>query len=154
MNMRSYHLTLIFALALAALACEKTDDVVKQPDCEALIPEGARFFEFMHDGSGKTFLAWTVDTAVIRLARAQLDLPASQRGMHINGRIDRLPKNCALNGEWSWYFVHNDWTLAEASIELCDGEPDYVEAELDEFIRIARYCPWSSYVNREVQSPL
>jgi hypothetical protein len=46
--------------------------------------------------------------------------------------------------------VPDEWDLAEISIELCDGAPDMVDADLDYWIgTVGRYCPWSSYVVSE-----
>ena len=36
---------------------------------------------------------------------------------------------------------------------MCDGNPQYVEENLDEYIRIQAYCPWGSYVLQEIGRP-
>jgi len=133
--------------------CDNDDDQPK-PACELVQTEpGTRFFEFVHTATDTTFIAWTADTAVINDALAQLQLPEAERGMHINGEIERLPDPCkGLNKNWSWYFVPGKWQLAEVSIEVCDGTPMFVEDNLSEFTdNVGRYCPWGSYVLREVQ---
>jgi hypothetical protein len=51
----------------------------------------------------------------------------------------------AYNRPWSWHIDSEDITMAEATIELCDGVPSYVEAHLDEWIETVGYfCPWSA----------
>lgn len=148
--MKINHLMLLMVFALLA-ACSNDDDGI--PACSIEIEQGTRFFEFVHEGTGKIFYAWTTDTTVINQVLAQLAIPVDQRGQHINGKILELPAGCVLNDQWSWYFDPTDWALADASIELCDGEPDFVEANLDEYVRTGRYCPWGSKVNKEVEQP-
>lgn len=99
-------------------------------------------------GSEGRFAASTSDPQVMARVRAQLALPREARTLHINGRIaagrgDNLPP-------WSWHFVPGEWDLAEASIEVCDGNPELVEADLDYWINtVGRFCPWSSIVVEE-----
>ena len=148
--MKTNHLILLLT-AIFLAACSKNDET---PECNFQTPpESTRYFEFSHPGSGTTFYAWTTDTAVINLVLSQLALAENQRSMHINGKIAKMPEGCSLNKDWSWYFDPADWTLAELSIELCDGDPRFVEENVDEFVRTGRYCPWSSFVLREVGRP-
>ena len=145
---------LFILILLGLMACSKEDSqVVDCPDLPAEITPGARFFEFESD-SGLTFVAWTSDSLVIADVEQQLTLPFSSRSKHINGRILVDESICDLNGSWSWYFDPTDWALSEFSIELCDGNPQYVEDNLDEYVNvIERYCPWGSKVSREVDRP-
>jgi hypothetical protein len=49
------------------------------------------------------------------------------------------------NEPWSWHIDSEDITMAENTIELCDGVPSYVEAHLDEWIAdVGYFCPWSA----------
>jgi hypothetical protein len=96
------------------------------------------------------FVVMTSDPLVIQMARTQLSLPERERNMHINGVIAR--GNGGHNLNWSWHFVPNQWTLAEISIELCDGVPQMVEDNLDYWVDTVRqFCPWGSYVLREIE---
>jgi len=96
-----------------------------------------------------TFRAVTSDPAVLAELEAQLALPADQRTMHLNGALAR--GNGGHNDPWSWHFTPGEWTLAEVSIEVCDGSPDWVEEHLEEFItQVGAYCPWGAIVDREV----
>lgn len=141
-------LVLILSVAFLISACENDTPT---PDCNIEIDGQARIFEFLHTSSGATFLAWTTDSTVIQQVEAQLSLQQSERSQHINGKILRLPQNCNLNQQWSWYFAPNEWALADISIEVCDGNPQFVEENLDEFVdNVGRFCPWSSVVLREI----
>jgi len=138
----------ISSVSLTLMACEKEEAT---PECTLEINDQQRVFEFIHDSTGDTFLAWTSDTAVIKQVEAQLALPLEQRSQHINGTILRMPEGCDLNQKWSWYFAPDEWTMADASIEVCDGNPQYVEENLDEYVdNVGQYCPWGSVVNVEV----
>ncbi len=144
-----YYLALLSAFIVAA-ACGKDSP---EPACSIAIPIDARMYEFGHRGTGQTFLAWTTNAGVIANVEAQLALPEEERTAHINGEILEQPKNCELNPGWSWYFNPQDWDMTEISIELCDGNPQYVEDNLQDYLHIERYCPWSSYVLREINQP-
>ncbi len=137
-------------LSILFAACKKDDDT--PATCNVEIPAGTRFFEFQNDG-GTTFYAWTNKAEVIAAVEAQLNLPLEQRGQHINGKIAKIEGDCDLNQGWSWYFLSDEWVLADASIELCDGNPQYVEDNLDDYLAIERYCPWGSVVLKEVTQP-
>jgi hypothetical protein len=60
-----------------------------------------------------------------------------------SGRVvkGRVPYNKA----WSWHIDSEDISMAEITIELCDGLPSYVEAQLDDWIaNVGFFCPWSA----------
>lgn len=96
------------------------------------------------------FLARTSDAAVIAEARRQLDLPIEKR-RHINGPIERAAPG--QNLRWHWRHRDSAWSFAQISIELCDGAPSYIEANLEAWLaEVGRFCPWHSYVKVEEQS--
>ena len=148
--MKINHLTVLgLCLCIFFASCKKDDDT---SICDINIPEGTRFFEFQNTG-GDTFYAWTNKADVIAAVEAQLNLPPEQRSQHINGKIARIEGDCSINQNWSWYFLADDWLLADASIEVCDGNPQYVEDNLEDYLAIERYCPWGSTVLKEVTQP-
>jgi hypothetical protein len=111
---------------------------------------GAVTFLFGMKGiSAEDFLARTSDPNVIAEVRAQLALPEDQRHRHITGKIERVSPGQNLG--WSWQHEESRWALSDASIELCDARPSYVEAHLDEWLRdVGLFCPWSCYVKQDV----
>jgi len=62
--------------------------------------------------------------------------------------LGRVAKgNGGFNGPWSWHLVPSTIEVPDASIELCDGTPSYLEAHRDEWITSVRnYCPWGAKV--------
>lgn len=80
---------------------------------------------------------------------AQLALPFEKRNQHINGVVDR--GDAGQNAPWNWHFVLDRWTMADASIEICDGTPTFVEENLELWLeQVGQYCPWDSVVDHEV----
>lgn len=85
----------------------------------------------------------------IAQARAQLALPAAQRRLFAAGPI--RAGNGGHNLDWSWHFTDNV-ALAEVMLELCDGRPSMVEADLGSWLRrVDSFCPWGSYVYAELR---
>ena len=83
----------------------------------------------------------------IARARSQLSLAVSERRLFAIGGI--LPGNGGHNLHWSWHF--SGVGLAETAVELCDGRPSIVEANLNYWLNtVGSFCPWASYVYAEV----
>lgn len=97
--------------------------------------------------ASEEFRIYTSSPQFIAQARAQLLLPQAQRRLFALGAI--RSGNGNHNLAWSWHF--SDATLVESSIELCDGRPSMVEADLNYWLNTVKsFCPWDSYVYAEV----
>lgn len=84
----------------------------------------------------------------IAQARAQLQLPQAQRRLFAIGPI--AAGRGGHNVGWSWHFT--DVSLAEAAVEVCDGTPSMVQADLSYWLNTVKsFCPWGSYVFAEVR---
>jgi hypothetical protein len=107
-------------------------------------------FTIRHDTTGaEDFIALTADSAVIAAARSELALAPEERMLHIHGPIERV--DGGRNLSWKWRFTPGEWKLVHFSMELCDGNPSWVEAEIDYWVdTIGVFCPWNSYVEEEV----
>jgi hypothetical protein len=93
------------------------------------------------------FRATIASPKYIAMAREQLLLPEDQRHLFANGGL--LPGNGGYNLAWSWHF--GNVGLSEVAIELCDGRPSFVEANLDYWLNTVKgFCPWASYVYQEL----
>jgi len=115
--------------------------------------EELRYFEFVHTETSGTFIAATSDPEVLNAIESQLSKPPEERGRFIAGPITR--GDAGYNDQHPWHFVEGEWTLVETAIEACDGAPAYVDTHVDYFVdEVGRYCPWSSRVRKEVDSPL
>lgn len=90
----------------------------------------------------------TASPQLIARARAQLSLPGAERKLIAAGSI--AAGDGGHNAGWSWHFTN--LSLDDAAIELCDGKPSMVEADLDYWLNTVKgFCPWASYVHAELR---
>ena len=101
-------------------------------------------------GVDEDFVAVTADETVIATARSELQLPASERILHIHGTIGL--GGGGHNLQWDWHFLPGQWNLVEESIEICDGVPSAVQASIGTWRdTVASFCPFTSYVKAELR---
>jgi hypothetical protein len=56
------------------------------------------------------------------------------------------------NEPWSWHMVPSTVHTADASIELCDGRPSFIEDDLDYWLDTVRqFCPWGATVVERIR---
>ena len=121
-----------------------------------------RYFQFHTNCGGglswqdTSFIATTADTSIIDSVYVDLAKPESQRRM-ITGRIDYGDAGYNHNaGHWFlWHYKESQWSLAEISVEVCDGCP-YTGVDADTAYWIGQlgiFCPWSSHVMKEITDP-
>ena len=78
----------------------------------------------------------------IRFAMENLQ---GKNSMHPSGRI--AIGNAGFNQPWNWHFIPESVRMVEASIEVCDAIPSYVDNHLNDFLAVG-YCPWSAKIIR------
>lgn len=101
--------------------------------------------EFVVAVGAETFVLRVADAETVRLARGNL------RGENQMFPIGPLRRgNAGFNAPWSWHFDPDEVRFTEVAIEVCDGTPSYVEANLADF---PTYCPWSASVVAERPGP-
>ncbi|VUD58488.1 hypothetical protein TDB9533_02435 [Thalassocella blandensis] len=134
----------IFPMIACIIFCAACNGDDKKSGDNALMREFV--FGIKEDDTGtEEFVAATNDPTVIATLETQLSLPVDQRNLFISGPI--AAGDASYNIPWSWHFVQNEWQLAEFAIELCDGIPSFVEADLDYWLdTVGSFCPWASYV--------
>jgi hypothetical protein len=84
------------------------------------------------------FKALLTDPADIDLARRLLDgedVPSIPNG--------RVLRETGVNEGWHWSLDPNDFSFGNETIEVCDGLPSDIEAEV---VTGDHYCPWSAVV--------
>jgi hypothetical protein len=63
----------------------------------------------------------------------------------VAGRIVR--GDGGFNAPWSWHLDPLSIDVPQVSIELCDGRPSMVQADLDYWVdTVGMYCPWAARV--------
>ncbi len=87
-----------------------------------------------------SFIARIVDPVSIDRARAALGNGVSA-GIP-NGRI--VEGDGGVNTGHHWHLV--DVELVDVTIEVCDGTADFVDENLEVFLDLGNYCPWSASV--------
>jgi hypothetical protein len=116
---------LVTALALAGAAAGSTLPSLKR----ALVTWK------VGDETFRTYLNRWAEIAVVRRA-----IKAGEAAGIPTGRIYRGTRE---NAGHDWHL--RDVRLAEVTIELCDGRPSDLEADLDYWIgTVKRYCPWGA----------
>jgi len=97
------------------------------------------YAEFLVAVDRETFLLRTTDPETIRLATENF------RGRNAQFPIGPLlPGDGGFNAPWSWHFDPDRVRFTELAIEVCDGQPSYVEAHRADFL--GGYCPWGARV--------
>ncbi|MDF1478582.1 hypothetical protein PYV02_05735 [Leifsonia sp. H3M29-4] len=83
-----------------------------------------------------------IELATPELIQHAKDLMAgSEEGRIPVGTIVR--DDPSVNAPWSWHIDPATLEFADATIEVCDGLPEYVE---DGTLTSDTYCPWSAEV--------
>lgn len=91
----------------------------------------------------EVFKVFVTNTTAIDRLNALLE--RSDAGSIPNGRIRRGPGAASHNAPYGWHLDPQDIEIVDTAIELCDGRPSYVQANVDEYVDvIERYCPWGA----------
>lgn len=101
-----------------------------------------RFFTVGFEGRDDTFVVFVNERKPIRLMKAQAK--AEDKTLIVSG-IVRGPAR--YNRAWSYTMGPGSIVLGEVFIEVCDGNPRYVERHRKEWLG-ERWCPWSSFVSK------
>ncbi len=94
------------------------------------------------DVSGEQFKVKVQGQAEI--AAFQARLASGARGV-ISGKLVR--GDGGFNSSWGWHLEPGTVTAPDISIELCDGRPSMVQADLNYWIdTVKQFCPWGAKV--------
>lgn len=138
---------LVFAVALGG--CGGGGDEAQPTPPPPATPTAVTFsFQIRGKGPEERFLHTTSSTALIAAARAELALPAANRRQFPAGSI--AAGNGGFNLNWGWHFA--EVNLVEVAVEVCDGTPSMVQANLNYWLTTVRnFCPWAAYVDAEIK---
>jgi|SRR5688572_14440304 hypothetical protein len=108
------------------------------------------------DWRDTSFVVATSNKKIIAEVSGQLSIPISQRKM-LTGTLVAGSSDYNKNAshEFQWHYDEEDWGFAEMSMELCDGRPySDVDTNLQEWLgTVKRFCPWNSYLRKEIERP-
>ena len=92
--------------------------------------------------SGEQFHIWVTNDGVIEQI---LDLRDGLSSANIpNGALHTGPGIAGHNEPWLWHIDAEDISMAEATIEVCDGRPSLVDVLLEDYLAVGRFCPWGA----------
>lgn len=96
----------------------------------------------LQTANGDRFKVYATDPEAIQLLT---DNYYGLNNMFVMGGL--VIGNGGFNSPWSWHLDPDHVTMAEFSIELCDGTPAEVERNLPYWLfQVETFCPWSSKV--------
>jgi hypothetical protein len=109
------------------------------------------YFE-VTDGTTNTknkFIIRLEDTVKIQQARNIIAL--NNKVLSVMGTIVKEP--ISWNPAWSYHLLPSSISFFETATEVCDANAQYVEDILndEDFLPQNRWCPWASYLIREVE---
>ncbi|HYO60853.1 MAG TPA: hypothetical protein VEU29_03035 [Actinomycetota bacterium] len=99
-----------------------------------------RFFTLGFEGRDDTFTVFVNERKPIKLMKAEAE--AEDKTLVVSGIVRGESR---YNREWSYTMGPGSIVLGEVFIEVCDGNPRYVERHKKQWLG-ERWCPWSSYV--------
>jgi hypothetical protein len=129
---------------------------------DAAQPGSLRFFEIgfrsaPSDWRDASFVVATSNADLLSEIEAELAKPEAER-RHVNGLLAAGDAGYNRNQAhvFKWHLDPEGWSLAELSIELCDGRPySDVDLEFDYWLNtVKRFCPWGSFIKKEVAMQL
>lgn len=125
---------IVLSSAVAGAAC--SSPTAPSPDLDGGV---VATFETV----GETFKVFVTNPVAIgELIRLR---QGSGLGKIPNGRILRGSGAGGHNAPRLWHLDPEDIEVVDAAIELCDGRPSYVDANVDEYVDVVgRYCPWGA----------
>jgi hypothetical protein len=92
--------------------------------------------------NGEQFHVWVTSDAVIQQI---FDLRDGLSTANIpNGVLHEGPGPGDHNSPWLWHIDSEDIEMADATIEVCDGRPSLVDALLEDYLAVGRFCPWGA----------
>ena len=113
--------------------------------CSAPTEPASTTASFIIEVSGESF---RVEVATAQQAQAlRARLASGTRGV-ISG--DLVQGSGGFNTPWRWHMNPATVHVADVAIELCDGRPSMVEADLTYWLgSVRRFCPWGAKVVSE-----
>lgn len=134
---RAAVIAVLTLLTVGACAAEGDDEPTATPHPLA----GGVLATF--DVTGERFKVWVTNEQTIE---DLFSLQSGESSANIpNGVTRRGPGQADHNEPYSWHMDPEDISMAEVTIELCDGSPSYVDENIGEWQdQVGRYCPWSA----------
>ncbi|MGH7129466.1 MAG: hypothetical protein ACREIV_12925 [Planctomycetaceae bacterium] len=122
----------ICAVALTCAACDDSPSDIWEEASFTIETEGDKFTIRVADGP-------TITALEQRRADGTIGV--------IIGNL--VAGDGGFNDPWSWHLDPATVRAVDVSIEVCSGTPSMVEADLDYWLELGQFCPWSARVVRK-----
>jgi hypothetical protein len=139
--------TKLFMACVSALFCAGCGgDATVDP------PDGAIFTVRVCVGSldhpaGETFRVLMRAPGLISEADTRI---GQGEGRIISGVV--VKGDGGFNSPWTWHLDPATLEFADNTVEVCDGCPTLMQADLDNYIdTVGRYCPWSTEIIERIE---
>ena len=126
----------VAVLVVAVLGCSSDSSTPTEPPSDAVF-----LVDSCPGEQGETYRLRITDEAMI--AEAERLIATGERRIP-NGRL--RSGNGGFNQPWSWHVDPATVEFADATIEVCDGCASVVENDLDTWLNVGSFCPWSAVV--------
>ena len=133
--MRSVRRTLTLVALLAATACGEDPAGPETPPT------------FRIEVSGEEFVVQVEDPDQVFALETRL---ANGSEGVISGAL--VPGDGGFNAPWSWHLAPGTVEVPDFAVEVCDGRPSMVEADLAYWLdTLGQFCPWGATVVARVR---
>ena len=89
-----------------------------------------------------------IDNALLA-TKARRMMVGAEDDQIINAELAR--GDGGFNTGYGWHMKPSTVTFADMTIELCDGRPSDVQADIDYWVdTVGRYCPWGGRIVSEI----
>jgi len=131
------------AISALALACSSGEDATATPPATPTPDPLTGGVLATFDVTGQEFKVWVTNEQAIA---ALFALQAGTSSANIpNGLVQTGPGQGSHNEPYSWHMDPENIEMVDLTIELCDGSPDYIEENLEDWMAtVERYCPWGA----------
>jgi hypothetical protein len=113
----------------------------------ATVADASALATFVVEVSGEEFRVQVTTEAQASALRARM-----QSGLRNVVQGTLVAGDGGFNGPWKWHLQPSTVAAPDLSIELCDGRPSMVDANLTYWLAsVKAFCPWGAKVVREEQ---
>ncbi len=113
---------------------------------EATGPDENAVATFLLEVSGEQFRVQVTSEAEAAAFRERMQ--SGEEGV-ISGKL--VAGSGGINSPWKWHLQASTVHVADIAIEVCDGRPSMVDADLAYWLNsVGQFCPWGAKVVQEV----
>ena len=137
-------LTLVAIFGVAMAACDSAP-----PADSELCAENTGGALITFEVATETFTGWFTDADFIAEAKALA--AAGETRVPV---FEEVIAGASCDAQWNFRVDPSAVHFADATIELCDGRPSYIDENLTDWLeQVGSWCPWGAEVVSVVEQP-